>query len=102
MAKPWAKPFYNSRAWKRVRGAYIKKVFGICEHCGEPGYIADHIVELTPENINDSKISLSYSNLQYLCLECHNKKTFGKASVTREDVQFDDNGDLIQIKKPVT
>ena len=48
MAKEWAKPFYNSTAWKKLRMSYIAKVYGLCEWCGEPGYIVDHIKELTP------------------------------------------------------
>ncbi|WP_423408031.1 HNH endonuclease [Heyndrickxia sp. MSNUG] len=97
MAKPWAKPFYNSSAWKKCRASYIKKVFGICEHCGEPGYILDHIEELTPENITDPDITLNHENLQYLCLKCHNTKTFEKYSRVREGFGFDEEGNLIQV-----
>ncbi len=97
MAKSWSKKFYNSKAWKECRKAYISKVFGMCEfNCGESGYIVDHIEELTPENINDPNITLNHENLQYLCLECHNKKTFGKYSPLREDVEFNSHGELVR------
>lgn len=100
MAKEWAKAFYASTAWRKCRAAYIKKVFGLCEWCGRPGYICDHIVELTPENIHDPDIALNHDNLQYLCLDDHNKKTFQKYSATRQDVRFDDEGNLIPVLPP--
>jgi 5-methylcytosine-specific restriction protein A len=94
--KPFAKKFYKSKAWRKCRESYIPKVFGICEHCGDPGYILDHIEEITPENINDPEITLNHENLQYLCLACHNRKTFGKYGSTRDDVMFDEYGNLIE------
>ena len=97
MAKLFAKRFYNSKAWLQCRKSYIAKVFGLCEHCEAPGYILDHIVELTPENINDPSVSLNHSNLQYLCTACHNRKTFGnRESATRDDVMFNEYGELVR------
>lgn len=103
MAKPYAKKFYNSKQWRKCRESYILKVNGLCEHCLKdgnhtPGYIVDHIKEITPDNIDDPYITLNHENLQYLCLVCHNRKTFGKdLEVTREGLIFDDNGNLIDI-----
>lgn len=102
MAKFFAKPFYNSKPWKDCRASYISKVYGLCEHClarglYEPGYIVDHKVELNAENINDPMISLSHDNLQYLCLACHNTKTFGKHGVVREGLFFDEQGNLVEM-----
>ncbi|WP_369899756.1 HNH endonuclease [Bacillus manliponensis] len=97
MAKPYAKKFYNSKAWRKCREAYISKVFGLCEHCSDPGYIVDHIEEITPDNIDDPNITLNHENLQYLCTPCHNRKTFVKYSPVREGLRFDDEGNLIQI-----
>lgn len=102
MAKPYAIKFYNSKMWKNCRASYISKVHGLCEHClakerYEPGYIVDHIIEITPENINDSYITLSHDNLQYLCLQCHNTKTFGKHEVVRNGLMFDDDGNLVEV-----
>lgn len=99
MAKPWAKRLYNSAAWRKCRESYIASAFGLCESkgCGKPGYIVDHIVELTPENINDPNITLNHENLQYLCLVCHNVKTFQKYSPTAEGVMFDAEGNLIEV-----
>ena len=100
MAKPWAKPFYNSKAWKQCRQSYISKVYGLCEHCKEPGYILDHIIELTPDNINDPSITLNHDNLQFLCTPCHNRKTFEKYSPLCEGLGFDEEGNLIEVDSP--
>ena len=32
-----------------------------------------HIIELTPDNINNPSISLNPRNLMLLCNDCHNK-----------------------------
>jgi hypothetical protein len=100
MAKEWAKPFYKSKHWLKVRKAFIAHRVsidgGMCQcGCGELGYIVDHIEELTPENINNPDISLSWNNLQYLALKCHNRKTFGK----KDDYNyfFDSNGVLQEL-----
>ncbi|MCX2828343.1 HNH endonuclease [Bacillus pseudomycoides] len=97
MAKKYAKRFYKSLAWKKCRASYILSTLdGMCEHCKEePGYIVDHIVEITPENINNPGITSNHDNLKYLCLPCHNTKTFGKSVLIREDVMFDENGEKI-------
>lgn len=96
MHKHFAKKFYDSKEWQRCRESYISKVHGICEHCGDAGYIVDHIKEITPDNINDPNITLNHDNLQYLCLPCHNTKTFKKYKATRDDVMFDEKGNLVQ------
>lgn len=96
--KPWAKPFYNSTAWKKCRAAYIVKVHGLCERCSKPGYIVHHTVYLTPQNINDPSISLNHALLEYVCQDCHNKEHHGEAEgVTAEGVEFDAEGNLIQV-----
>ncbi len=95
MAREFAKKFYKSRAWKECRASFIATRIsidgGMCQcGCGQLGYIVDHITELTPENINDPRISLSFDNFQYLALVCHNKKTFKKDSDER--FYFDEQG----------
>lgn len=102
MAREFARKFYNSKEWKKCRRSFISirqsTDGGMCEHCQkELGYIVDHITELTPENINDPDIILNHDNLQYLCLECHNTKTFGRQKEQR--YVFDDNG-MIQPRLP--
>ena len=96
MAKEYAKKFYNGKAWKKCRLSYISKVHGLCEHCNEPGYIVDHIIEITPDNINDADITFNHGNLQYLCLLHHNRKHFGNdTGVTRDGLTFV-NGDIVK------
>lgn len=77
MSKPFAKKFYLSKSWEKCRMAYIahRKACdgGMCEECGARiGCIVHHKTELTPLNINNPDISLGFSNLKYVCQECHN------------------------------
>ena len=79
MAKEFARKFYKSSAWQGCRAAYIAYRQGIdgglCEVCGEEvGYIVHHIEPLTPENINNPDISLSFDNLRYDCKKCHDEE----------------------------
>ena len=92
MAKEWAAPFYNSPLWKAQREAYRRHAHGICEMCGAPGEIVHHVVELTPDNIGDPEISLSFDNLQLLCRDCHAAVTFRNDAGT--GLYFDERGEL--------
>ena len=49
MAKPWAKAFYNSAAWRDTREAYMVSRHGLCERCGKPGLIVHHRKALRPQ-----------------------------------------------------
>ena len=74
--KPFAESFYKSQAWKNTRKAYMKSVGGLCERCLKggkytPGEIVHHKIHITPENIDDPDITLSFGNLELLCRECH-------------------------------
>jgi 5-methylcytosine-specific restriction endonuclease McrA len=106
LAKEYAKKFYNSKAWQVCRQSFIAKRVTVdgamCEHCGDvPGYIVDHIKEITPNNIDDPNVTLSHDNLQYLCLECHNVKTFSTGSSVRKDIGFDEQGNVIHVSPPL-
>lgn len=72
MAREFAKQFYNSAAWIKTSHAFASSKLFTCEKCGRPGYIVHHKTHLSPANIDDPKITLSWDNLMYLCLECHN------------------------------
>ena len=103
MAHEFAKGFYASAAWRRCRAAYIRHRQaidgGMCEQCGEQlGYIVHHLVELTPSNINDSSITLAWSNLQFVCKDCHDKAHgYCGRSLTgeRRRVSFDAQGNPV-------
>ena len=74
--KDYAKEFYKSTQWQTCRAAYAASVGYLCERCLKKGLItpADavhHIIELTPENINNPEISLNEKNLVSLCRDCH-------------------------------
>lgn len=78
MAKDFSVKLYKSKAWQCTREAYMKSVGNLCEDClkkgiYKPGEIVHHKIELTPENINDAEITLSWSNLKLLCRDCHAK-----------------------------
>jgi 5-methylcytosine-specific restriction endonuclease McrA len=98
MARDFAKKFYNSKEWKKCREAYKRSRFGICERCQGVGAEVHHKIYLSPDNINDPYITLSFENLELLCQSCHSKEHMSKYDVVREDVMFDSNGDLIEIK----
>ncbi|HIE8455418.1 TPA: HNH endonuclease [Bacillus cereus] len=96
MAKEYAKKFYKSTAWKKCRDSYFKFRHGLCERCTDPGKIVHHKNYITPENINDPEITLSFNNLELLCQDCHNREHHEKNSPVVEGVMFDENGDLIR------
>lgn len=94
MAKEFAKAFYNSAAWLKTSKAFAKSKMFLCECCNRPGDLVHHKVWLTPMNINDPYVTLHWSNLQYVCIECHNR-IHGEQD-TRQ-MQFDANGQLVAI-----
>ena len=102
MAKPWAKPFYNSKRWKQCRDSYIARRTsidgGLCERCRDTlGYIVHHKTTLTPVNINDPSASLNHALLSYECRACHDKNEgHGTGSVAGALlVVFNANGEPI-------
>lgn len=98
MAKEFAKPFYNSKKWLKIRKQKINMELGLCEICKHPGYIVHHKIHITPENVNDPNITINPNNLQYLCLQCHNKVhgVYAKNEPIRE-IKFDCNGNVIGV-----
>lgn len=75
--REFAEHFYNSVQWKNVRNNYWHK-HPLCEDCLEKGLISPteiihHKVELSPQNINDSNITLNENNLRAVCRKCHGK-----------------------------
>lgn len=93
-----AKKFYKTTQWKKTRNAYMDMMNGLCERCGDAGYIVHHIEHINSRNINDASVTLNFDNLEVLCLPCHNQEHFRTHESTREDVTFDEYGQLVQIK----
>lgn len=67
-----AEAFYRSTDWRKLVSSIIKARGRRCEACGfaDARLIGDHIVER-----KDGGAELDPSNVQLLCLPCHNKKT---------------------------
>ncbi|HEU7706226.1 TPA: HNH endonuclease [Streptococcus pneumoniae] len=75
----WQIRFYNSKPWRTLRNKvrYHKRMR--CDMCGcliHSKSIVDHIIEIDESNYQDESITLNEDNLQLLCFECHNTKTF--------------------------
>lgn len=107
MAQDWAKKFYASPAWLRNRKAYMGRVIdspwgmippGLCERCYSngimrPAKVVHHKVHLTPQNINDPHVTLSFDNFQRLCQDCHAAVHTGYEPPR---YTFDENGDIVR------
>lgn len=79
MAKDFAAGFYRSKAWQQCRNTYMESVKGLCEEClakgiFKPAEIVHHKMEITPDNIDDPKVTLNWDNLEAVCRECHAEK----------------------------
>ncbi len=77
------KAFYKSKTWQRCRDEYMKSVGGLCERCEargiiRPARIVHHKEYISPANIRDPFILLSFDNLEALCQDCHNNEHFKK------------------------
>ena len=75
----FARVVYGSEAWKRCSRGYAEHARHLCEDCLArglitPGTEVHHVIPLTPENINNPEITLSWDNLVLLCEECHEER----------------------------
>ena len=71
--------FYTTRAWRKSRESFLQEKGRLCEICMSKGLIepavhVHHKVPITPENLNDLRITLDHSNLMALCEECHQEQ----------------------------
>lgn len=89
--KEYARGFYGSKAWHDVSRLYMTSKHYVCERCGGVGVICHHRRYITPRNVNDPAITLSFDNLECLCQECHNQEHSAKAS----RAIFDESGNMI-------
>ena len=66
--------FYQSRQWRVVRAAFLREhpLCGLCSARGGliPARVVDHVVP-----VKDGGARYLASNLQALCVSCHNRKT---------------------------
>ena len=80
--KEYARGFYKSKAWQRVRDNVMQRDAWLCQDCLKrgrynPAEEVHHIRELTPDNITDPSITLNPDNLVSLCRECHRQRHTG-------------------------
>lgn len=102
MAREFAEDFYRSKAWRSTREAYFESVHGLCERClargvVRAGEIVHHREHLSPQNISDPSVTLSFDNLELLCRDCHaseHPEIYGGRFEQR--VAFDENGNLVR------
>lgn len=100
--RDFAASFYHSKQWKCTRNAYAEKVNHLCERCLAKGRITageivHHKTHLSPDNINNPSITLSFDNLELLCRKCHaikHPEIYGK-DIREQRVMFDENGNVI-------
>jgi len=98
--REFAKAFYKSKAWQQCRAGYIAYRRGLdggmCEICQEvPGYIVHHKQHITPHNVNNPDITLSWDNLQYVCKHCHDVEHGYCEQSKPSRVTFDTDGNPI-------
>lgn len=94
MSKEYSKSFYDSKAWQRVSRLYMSSQNYICERCGKPGVICHHKVYITPNNINNTSITLCTDNLECLCPTCHSLEHIP----THNTTYFDENGNISKVR----
>ena len=99
LARDFAEKFYNSKEWLKCRAAYLASVNGLCEKCFRAALIVHHKKPLNEDNINDPQITLSFDNLQALCLDCHNEVHGykNKEKSIQDGYAFTADGDIIAI-----
>ncbi|MDL2318353.1 HNH endonuclease [Eubacteriales bacterium OttesenSCG-928-A19] len=68
----------------------------VCERCGGLARVVHHVEYITPQNINDVNITLSWDNLESLCLDCHNVEHMTTSAIA-EGLRFDSEGGIVQI-----
>lgn len=72
--------FYRSKAWRRVRGIALHRKGARCEHCGKTAAETERIdVDHVLPRSEHPQLALWVSNLQVLCQECHEAKTYRDA-----------------------
>lgn len=71
-----------------------------CRYCDKRAEEVHHVIELTPENINDQSIALNPDNLLSMCHNCHTKTTKGDTGDVDEGFYFDDDGQVVRGVSP--
>lgn len=101
MAKDYARPFYDSKEWRKTREAYLHSRNYICERCGGAASVVHHINYIKPWNVNDPDITLNWDNLKAVCEKCHaeehSQDLKARGSAARlNGITFDEEGNVIK------
>ena len=102
--------FYKTKRWKQTRRTYALSKYCLCERCNRPVYlsgvndylpkdkrlkgIVHHREYLNESNYLKDEIAYGFDNLELLCIDCHNEEHMS-TDITRKDVMFDEEGNLI-------
>lgn len=100
MAKDFAKSFYSSKLWQDCRKEVLRRDLYTCAHCYARAQEVHHVIELTPDNIDDMNIALNPDNLVSLCHSCHDKITKGFTGDIQDGYVFSDDGNVIPAHPP--
>lgn len=106
MAQQFAKRFYKSKRWQRVRDYVYSRDNGLCQDCLKagritPGLEVHHLVTLTASNIDDADIALNPDKLITLCYECHKKRHWHDRSALTYGYKFNADGNIIEDTPPI-
>jgi 5-methylcytosine-specific restriction endonuclease McrA len=93
--KEYARAFYTCAAWKKTKAAYMISKHYICERCGNGARIVHHRKYITPQNIHDVEITLSWDNLEALCMDCHNAEHTSSPGI-EAGLRFDESGNVVK------
>lgn len=96
MAQLFARQFYSSKAWLDCRKEVLRRDLYTCAHCHSRANEVHHVIELNPDNINDTSITLNPDNLLSLCSSCHAKITKGSTGDIQDGYIFADDGQVIR------
>ena len=72
----------------------------LCRKCGAPATDVHHVVRLTPDNIDDPKITLNPDNLESLCDTCHKAEHYAERTGVTIDYNFDEDGQPVPVQSP--
>jgi 5-methylcytosine-specific restriction endonuclease McrA len=99
MAQAFSKAFYNSDLWKLRRAKILREDHYTCHDCDGRANEVHHIIELTPDNINDVQITLGRKNLMSLCGDCHKKRKASRSDIPG-GFRFDEHGYVVPVTYP--
>ena len=76
---PAIESFYTSWLWRNCRQSFLESRGHLCEACKAKGMIVPatqvhHKTPITPDNLNDPRVTLNHDNLMALCDDCHQEQ----------------------------